>query len=207
MKTKAKPSRRGLLASATAAVAVMAPAAATALGRLPASAAGLPDDPVFAAIDSHNAAIAAIDAIFEESDYACEDNERMAKIYGALDERLHALLTTMPKTPLGMACVLQHMGTAPSCFSDASDMLEWARILTNPAVNDAAADYLERLGEAMFDMIESAGPAAQGRRACDPQGRPPGRLFAQATGSEKTTLTSLPEKHATLAAATDRRHS
>jgi hypothetical protein len=39
-------------------------------------------------------------------------------------------------------------------------MLEWARLRTNPEVNDAAEDYLWRLGDAMFDMIEGTGPAA-----------------------------------------------
>jgi hypothetical protein len=112
MKTKAKPSRRGLLATAAA---VIAPAAATALGGLPASAAGLSDDPVFAAIDAHKAVVAAYNAIFEESDYACEDNERMDKICGALDERLHALLTRMPTTMQGVATVLQYLSSSPGC--------------------------------------------------------------------------------------------
>src|SRR5467141_4440017 len=81
--------------------------------------APVPDDPVFAAIEAHKAAIASVDAIYKEGKAwkglkpwqighqpktNANDHEIAAMV---------ALLNTMPRTPRGLACVLQYLGRQP----------------------------------------------------------------------------------------------
>jgi hypothetical protein len=95
------PSRRTLVASLAALPMVAISAAAKTTADTP---VGGQDDPIFAAIDRHNAAIAALENIEE-------DNERdaYAEALQELADAHDALMDTVPLTIAGCRALVEHM--------------------------------------------------------------------------------------------------
>jgi hypothetical protein len=125
------PSRRTLLANAPAvAVATFAGGAVTK-----ALAAEL--DPVFAAIEAHNAAMGAHTAVLNTKD---EDAE---------DDALEAVLTCQPTTQAGIIALLEHM-SAPS---EDGTVLSFAfRADEDSPVYQAAVDLPVMIAEALRSL-------------------------------------------------------
>jgi hypothetical protein len=95
------PSRRTLVASLAALPMVAISAAAKTTADTP---VGGQDDPIFAAIDRHNAAIAALENIEE-------DNERdaYAEALQELADAHDALMDTVPLTIAGCRALVEHI--------------------------------------------------------------------------------------------------
>jgi hypothetical protein len=107
------PSRRTLLADAPA-IAAAALAAGTATSGLATALAGDPaTDPVFAAIQTHETAMAAHIAAFDDT----EDEDAISKTSDAEADALEAALTCRPTTHEGAIALLEHM-SAP--FEDST---------------------------------------------------------------------------------------
>jgi len=155
-KTKQQPRRR-----VPAVATVIAGGPATAPGGPPASASELSgDDPVFAAIEAHKAATASVDAIYKEGRTWKGlkpwqmGHQPMADAHSREIATMMTLLNTMPRTPRGLARVLQYLGKQPDHrWEDISDMLSRAHRYGNADLAAVSAGYIARLAAAVFGMI------------------------------------------------------
>ena len=95
-----KTTRRSILAAVPAIAAVMVPASATAPSGLPAGAA---DDPIFAAIAEHKAAI--------EAWVSVEDDEASGEALDHERDVFERLFRTVPTTTAGVAALLTYLAS------------------------------------------------------------------------------------------------
>jgi hypothetical protein len=116
---------------------------------------GIADDPVFAAIKAHRAAVLECDAAFElkattdEGWAKLEQQQRDAAVreYDAI----LTLLETMPTTPAGVAAALRYVGSR--CRAEERALLMEAHNTYHKNLPDVAETYLVRLGEAVAGML------------------------------------------------------
>ena len=106
MTTNTTPSmsRRKLLTSMPAAAAALAPATATALGRMPADGA----DPIFAAIEVHKKAMQALSAAYSAQGETEEDSPEIDDANDRHEDALFDFLTTAPVTLAGAIAALDY---------------------------------------------------------------------------------------------------
>src|SRR5258708_7488441 len=95
-------------------------AIATAGGTPALPAIGAEPDPIFPLIETHKAAVAAYNALFDgKTEESMTEEEWFATTTEHMDDMGYALedvVSTMPTTPYGLACVLRHLGSRPSCY-------------------------------------------------------------------------------------------